>query len=150
MLLGLDSFSETFVPRSRISDFLMRHADGRVEIAEAKLATIDLSERWSLETGLSKEHLARLPTGSVQTVVTSTPYWGVRIYGDWFEVGWPRPAPLGHEQTPEEFIRHTIEFLHLLKPAITQDGTARWNLMDTCNTRTQSGETPPSTCRALR
>jgi hypothetical protein len=40
------------------------------------------------------------------------------------------------EQTPEGFIRHTIELLFFLKPAVVADGSVWWNIMDTYNTRT--------------
>ena len=40
------------------------------------------------------------------------------------------------EQTPEGFIRHTIELLLLMKPAVASNGSVWWNIMDTYNTRT--------------
>lgn len=37
--------------------------------------------RWQILTGDVREKLAELPDGSVQCVVTSPPYWGLRDYG---------------------------------------------------------------------
>ncbi|MDQ3355924.1 MAG: site-specific DNA-methyltransferase, partial [Actinomycetota bacterium] len=45
-------------------------------------------------------------------------------------------CPYGFEQTPEGFIRHTVELLFLMKPAVAANGSVWWNIMDTYNTRT--------------
>ncbi len=149
-LLDLDAFSETFIPRSRIPQYLLSQASEPIE--QAKDTTLPLPDRWELVHGSAKELLARLPAASIQCVVTSTPYWGTRLYEDWVEVEWAdgEVCPFGHEQTPEGFIRHTIELLYLLKPAITQDGSVWWNLMDTYNTRTQIRGNAAETLRAMQ
>jgi hypothetical protein len=62
----------------------------------------------------------------------------MRVYDNQRDVSWSdgERCPYGFEQTPEGFIRHTIELLYLLKPAMTSTGSVWWNLMDTYNTRT--------------
>ena len=62
----------------------------------------------------------------------------MRVYENERNVRWAdgESCPYGFEQTPEGFIRHTIELLVLLKPAITANGSVWWNIMDTYNTRT--------------
>ena len=70
--------------------------------------------------------------------MTSSPYWGMRVYENERNMRWAdgESCPYGFEQTPEGFIRHTIELLVLMKPAITAEGSVWWNIMDTYNTRT--------------
>lgn len=144
-LLDLDAFSETFVPRSRIPTYLLASST-------PVLSRLTNPKSYDLILGSAKDLLLRIPPGSVQCVVTSTPYWGTRIYSEWFEVEWAdgERCPFGHEQTPEAFIRHTIELLYLLKPAITVSGSVWWNLMDTYNTRTQIRENAAETLRAMQ
>ncbi len=36
---------------------------------------------WQILVGDVREKLAEIPAGSVQTCVTSPPYWGLRDYG---------------------------------------------------------------------
>lgn len=38
---------------------------------------------WRVLEGDCRERLRELPTGSVHCVVTSPPYWGLRVYGGW-------------------------------------------------------------------
>ena len=62
----------------------------------------------------------------------------MRVYDNERNVRWAdgESCPYGFEQTPEGFIRHTIELLVLMKPAIAAKGSVWWNIMDTYNTRT--------------
>jgi DNA modification methylase len=133
-LLDVDGYQETFVRRSQVPHYLLDQAtntttpaiDGRTQV-EPQVAH-----------GNARDLLRRLVPGSVQTVVTSTPYWGMRIYENTRPVKWADGAHCvyGFEQTPESFIRHSVELLYLLRPALTADGSVWWNVMDTYNTRT--------------
>jgi DNA modification methylase len=145
-LLDMDAFAETFVPRSQIPRYLLSFADKSLE------PSLVLPDSHDFMLGSATTLIPRLPAGSVQCVVTSTPYWAVRLYNDAFMVQWAdgELCPFGNEQTPEAFIRHTIELLFLLKPAITSNGSVWWNLMDTYNTRTQIRENAAETLRAMR
>jgi hypothetical protein len=62
----------------------------------------------------------------------------MRRYDNQRDVRWAdgEKCPYGFEQTPEGFIRHTVELMYLLKPALAATGSVWWNLMDTYNTRT--------------
>ena len=136
-LLDQDCYSETLVPRSGVLDFLIaRHDEEGSERHEHLVSTGDKS---SLLLGHSLDFIRTLPMGCIQTVVTSTPYWGMRIYKDSTEVTWGdgERAAYGHEQTPEGFLRHTSEILAALWDALSDDGSVWWNVMDTFNTRTQ-------------
>jgi len=136
-LLDQDSFSETFVPRSQVPIFLeTRYNDQKVHIPN--LVEVKRSEP-SLIQGHALDVIRSLPANSVQTVVTSTPYWGMRIYKESYVTPWAdgEVSAFGHEQTPEGFIRHATEVLYALKDVLAEDGSIWWNVMDTYNTRTQ-------------
>jgi len=66
--------------------------------------------------------LKELPNESVQCVVTSPPYWGLRDYGV--------DGQLGLEKTPEEYVRHLVEVFRELKRVLRDDGTVWLNLGD--------------------
>jgi DNA modification methylase len=63
-----------------------------------------------------------LPAGSVQCVVTSPPYWGLRDYG----VG----GQLGLEPTPEEYIVSMVAVFREVWRVLRDDGTLWLNLGD--------------------
>jgi DNA modification methylase len=131
-LLELDAFQETFLPRSQIADYL-------ISVAPLKKSSLNLTDkRVQLLGGNALDLVARIPSSTVQCVVTSSPYWGMRLYENDRDVAWAdgESCPYGFEQTPEGFIRHTVELLYRLKPALTSSGSVWWNLMDTFNTRT--------------
>ena len=144
-LLDLDAFAETFVPRSRIPAYLLARRPVPVGLLP------DPADQ-ALIQGNATDLLPRLRAGSVQCVVTSTPYWGTRIYQDPALVTWAdgEECAFGHEQTPEGFIRHTAELLFLLKPGLAPAASVWWNVMDTYNTRTQIRSNAAETLRAMQ
>jgi DNA modification methylase len=105
-----------------------------------------------MEVGDARRLALGLPTGKVQCLVTSSPYWGMRVYDDVRDVSWldGEKCPYGFEQTPEGFIRHTIEILYLLKPLMDPTGSVWWNLMDTYNTRTPIRGNSKEKLRAMK
>lgn len=149
-LLDQDSFSETFIPRSKVIDFLMDSRSPREAPTPLLLPTV--AEGWKTAHGNALQLLRSLPSDSVQCVVTSTPYWALRIYKDSTPVQWAdgSMAVYGHEQTPEEFIRHTAEILHELGRVLTPNGSIWWNVMDSFNTRTQIRGNAAEALRAMQ
>lgn len=145
-LLEQDAFSETFVPRSKIPNYLLKRS------SRPKPRTLNLSQNHHLILGDARELIQSIPERTVRCVVTSTPYWGMRLYDKHYEVAWAdgEVCAFGHEQTPEGFIRHTIELLYLLKPVLRLDGSVWWNLMDTYNTRTQIRSNAAETLSAMK
>lgn len=139
-LLDLDEYEETFVPRSMVANYLLSTTSLDREVQELanpiELPTDPLSP--TLVKGHAGDLLRSLPPRSVRCAVTSSPYWGMRLYDDPRVVHWAdgEHCSYGYEQTPEQFVRHTVELLYLMKPALTDDGSVWWNLMDTYNTRT--------------
>ncbi|MEA2372118.1 MAG: hypothetical protein QOH12_2512 [Solirubrobacteraceae bacterium] len=138
VLLDVDGFQETFIPRSKIPKYLIEDsAAPPSEIPALQRSTRTIGEV-VLVVGSARDLLPRLEPGSVQCVTTSSPYWGMRVYDNERNIRWAdgESCPYGFEQTPEGFIRHTIELLVLMKPAMTKTGSVWWNIMDTYNTRT--------------
>ncbi|MFQ5589566.1 MAG: DNA-methyltransferase [Phycisphaerae bacterium] len=64
-----------------------------------------------------RDKLAELPGDSVQCVVTSPPYWGLRDYGV--------PGQLGLEPTPEEYVANMVEVFRGVWRVLKPDG-ALW------------------------
>jgi DNA modification methylase len=144
-LLDSDAFSETFVPRSRILEYLDQGH------AKKAAVTTDFKDALLL-SGSVPEILSMIPEGSVTCVVTSSPYWGTRIYENSTEIIWAdgERCAYGHEQTPEGFIRHSVQVLYQLKSVLTTDGSVWWNIMDTYNTRTQIRSNAAEALRAMQ
>lgn len=147
-LLLLDDAAETFVPRSKVAAYFHRLASLR-SVEQFRPHNISLNQ---VVCGDAHKLIPSLSDQSVDCVVTSTPYWAVRIYGTPKPVEWAdgEICPYGHEQTPEGFIRHSVEILHLLKPKLARQGSIWWNVGDTFNTRTQIRGNAAETLRAMK
>lgn len=68
------------------------------------------------------DRMKDLPDRSIQCVVTSPPYWGLRDYGS--------DGQLGLEETPEEFVENLINVFREVKRVLKDDGTVWLNLGD--------------------
>jgi len=66
--------------------------------------------------------LRTLPDRSVQTCVTSPPYWGLRDYGV--------AGQLGLEPTPDEYVAKMVEVFREVRRVLRDDGTLWLNLGD--------------------
>jgi DNA modification methylase len=92
----------------------------------------------SITSGHCIDWLAGMPGDSIQTVITSPPYWGQRRYADeqpvqWMDGEW---VAYGREATVEAYLRHSLEILRHLKRVLRTDGTIWWVMGDTYQTRT--------------
>lgn len=101
---------------------------------------------WQVRTGHALEVLATLEPESVQSCVTSPPYWGLRSYDDagqeWPEVtfapmsGLPcstvpaMTAALGLELNVEEYVGHLVAVFREVRRVLREDGTLWLNLGD--------------------
>jgi DNA modification methylase len=148
LLLDQDSFAETYIPRSKIPLYLLKKSQEHKKSSEELI----LTDGVTFLLGNAYELLHQLKPKSVQCVVTSTPYWAMRLYDDMQPISWAdgEVCPFGMEQTPEAFIRHTVEFLAMLKPLMSNDGSVWWNIMDTFNTRTQIRNNAVEALRAMQ
>ena len=129
-LINQDAFSETFVPRSKVLTYLRQYT--APSVPNGLMAN-------RLYAGDAISLIDQLDDKSIQCVVTSTPYWAMRIYDKFFVNTWADGdvCAFGLEQTPEAFIRHSVEILYHLRSKITDSGSVWWNIMDSYNTRTQ-------------
>jgi DNA modification methylase len=75
---------------------------------------------WKLLQGDVMAKLAEIETSTVQTCVTSPPYWGLRDYGV--------PGQLGLEPTPEEYVNKMVEVFREVRRVLRDDGTVWLNL----------------------
>jgi site-specific DNA-methyltransferase (cytosine-N4-specific) len=66
--------------------------------------------------------LARLPDQSVQTVITSPPYWGLRDY--------ELPGQIGLEETLHQFLNRLVAVFAEVKRILRDDGTMWLNIGD--------------------
>lgn len=66
--------------------------------------------------------LRDLPDRSVQTCITSPPYFGLRDYGV--------EGQLGLEKTPDEYVGHLVEVFREVRRVLRDDGTLWLNLGD--------------------
>ncbi|MES2347866.1 MAG: site-specific DNA-methyltransferase [Pseudomonadota bacterium] len=66
--------------------------------------------------------LRTVPAETVQTCITSPPYWGLRDYGV--------VEQLGLERTPEEYVARLVEIFREVKRTLKADGTLWLNLGD--------------------
>lgn len=85
----------------------------------------------TLIVGDVRAGLASLPDGSVQCVVTSPPYWGLRDYGlpttTWPD-GWV--GRHGLEPTPQMYVEHEVMIFADVRRVLRDDGTLWLNLGD--------------------
>ena len=87
--------------------------------------------------GDCRELLRQMADGSVQTCVTSPPYFGLRDYG--------QDRQIGLEPTPDEFVAAMVEVFREVHRVLADDGTLWLNLGDTyasawvCNRRNVVG-----------
>lgn len=79
-------------------------------------------QSWSVVEGDCRDTLRTLDAGSVQTCVTSPPYFGLRDYG--------HDGQIGLEPTPDEFVAALVEVFRDVRRVLRDDGTVWLNLGD--------------------
>lgn len=83
--------------------------------------TIKLNDSLILE-GDSLHALQLLPSNSIQCVITSPPYWGLRDYGV--------DGQIGLEPTLPQFLNHLVAVFNEVKRVLRDDGTLWVNIGD--------------------
>nr|BAR28591.1 DNA methyltransferase [uncultured Mediterranean phage uvMED]BAR29145.1 DNA methyltransferase [uncultured Mediterranean phage uvMED]BAR29212.1 DNA methyltransferase [uncultured Mediterranean phage uvMED] len=89
------------------------------------------------------ESLKKLEDQSVNTCITSPPYWGLRNYND-------EEKQLGMEDTPEEFVENLVKVFREVKRVLRDDGTVWLNLGDSFLPNKQLGCMPFRVALALQ
>lgn len=69
------------------------------------------------------KQLQKLDDKSINTCITSPPYWGLRNYND-------EEKQLGMEDTPKEFVDNLVKVFREVKRVLRDDGTVWLNLGD--------------------
>jgi len=82
---------------------------------------------FTLLAGDVRMRLKELPDESVQCVVTSPPYWGLRDYGV--------NEQLGLERTPEEYVCKMVAVFREVRRVLRSDGTLWLNIGDSYNSK---------------
>ena len=72
--------------------------------------------------GNSLEILKNIPDKSIQTCITSPPYWGLRDYGT--------DEQLGLEETPDQYVENMVLLFREVRRILKDDGTLWLNLGD--------------------
>ena len=72
-----------------------------------------------------RDTLRTVADGSVQCVVTSPPYWGLRDYG--------HDGQIGLEQTPDEYVAEMVAVFREIRRVLADDGVLWLNLGDSYN-----------------
>jgi DNA modification methylase len=88
---------------------------------------------WRILCGDAREKLRELPERSVQTCVTSPPYFALRSYGG-------GEQEMGTEATPDAFAAALVEVFREVRRVLRDDGTVWLNLGDSY---AASGSTSP-------
>ena len=78
--------------------------------------------RWEILQGDVRETLRTLEAGSVQTCVTSPPYFGLRDYGV--------SGQIGLEPTPADYVEQMVTVFREVRRVLREDGTLWLNLGD--------------------
>lgn len=69
-----------------------------------------------------RNRLAEIPDRSVQSCITSPPYWGLRDYGE--------DNQIGLEQSPQEYVQELVQVFREVRRVLRDDGTLWLNLGD--------------------
>lgn len=93
--------------------------DARHGLIETKKSDITNT----LRIGDSRKLIKDIPDKSIDCVMTSPPYWGLRDYG--------HPDQIGLEATPEEYLKTLLDFFDDVKLKLKDEGNCFVNLGDT-------------------
>jgi DNA modification methylase len=86
--------------------------------------------------GSCLDKLKELPKKSINTCITSPPYWGLRDYGE--------GEQLGLEETPEAFVENLVQVFREVKRVLRDDGTVWLNLGDSYSSGGRNSQTTPT------
>jgi DNA modification methylase len=92
--------------------------------------------------GDARQRLSEIEFGSVQTCVTSPPYWGLRNYG--------HNAQIGLEESQEEYVENMVEVFRLVRDTMADNGTLWLNLGDSYGSKKQLSGIPWRVAFALQ
>lgn len=82
----------------------------------------DISQSVTILTGDSRKVLPTLDAETIQTCVTSPPYWGLRDYD--------HPAQIGAEPSPDLYVENLVAVFREVRRVLKKDGTVWLNIGD--------------------
>lgn len=88
-----------------------------------KMTDHEITKQFTIVEGDAEQLALSLPAESVQTIVTSPPYFRLRNYGI--------STAVGQERVPDEYVGRLVDIFGALRPALREDGTLWLNLGDT-------------------
>lgn len=91
---------------------------------------------WEIKVGDVLDQIATIPDDSIQCVVTSPPYWGLRNY--------QVDGQFGLEGSPTEYVEKLVEIFREVKRVLKPDGTAWLNLGDSYSSGQRSTQSVPT------
>lgn len=83
---------------------------------------VNENDSLTIKVGDCIDSMKSMESGSVQTCVTSPPYFGLRDYG--------REGQIGLEETPEGYVERLVEVFREVRRVLRDDGTIWLNLGD--------------------
>jgi len=83
-----------------------------------------------------RTRLAEIPDKSVQSCITSPPYWGLRDYGE--------DAQIGLEESPQDYVDAMVKVFREVKRVLSDNGTLWLNLGDSYSAMRDSKSIPDS------
>jgi len=94
--------------------------------------TLDGDQIWTVEHGDCRDVMRRMPEESIQCVVTSPPYFGLRSYEGLPPTAWADgwEGCLGDEPDPRLYVAHMVEVFDGIKRILKPDGVVWLNLGD--------------------
>lgn len=81
-----------------------------------------MNDKFMILIGDAKQKLKELETESIQSVITSPPYWGLRDYGN--------DEQIGREETPNQYIDNMVAVFNEVFKLLKKDGTLWLNIGD--------------------
>lgn len=96
-----------------------------------------IDERINLMVGDCAKSMRTMDDQSVQTCVTSPPYFGLRDYG--------RDGQIGLEQKPEEYVSRLVDVFREVRRVLADDGTLWLNLGDSYASYRRDAKCVPNT-----
>lgn len=85
-------------------------------------STISIPPHVQILIGDCREVLGQIEPGSIQSCVTSPPYWGLRDYD--------HSEQIGCEPSPIEYVQNLVEVFSLVRRTLADDGTLWLNVGD--------------------
>ena len=87
---------------------------------------------WKVLVGDNRHTIPSLEDNSIQSIITSPPYFALRKYGN-------SDLEIGIEETPEEYISNLCDVFDIIKPKLKDSATLFVNLGDTYSSNVTEG-----------